>query len=245
MAFLFLTNTVGASATAITSTVQAGSDKTRMIAGPRSQLTHGANGTTWTMQYTCASQAVTHCVITNADLFAHSQDGGNVVVNYGATPTTDSTTAAGSMTLVGPNDQDWVRTISQTSTKFGLSFSHAVASDTVVGKVFFSNSFDFSVPPQLVSATEVAEKVRPLLGHRQYATERVFELTWANVTEAKLTAFKALPIQIPFCIYDESGHLFDYKLEHVLIADPWTEARRLDGNYTLTLAVRRLTQYVR
>jgi len=244
MAFLILPNTFGVKATTINASVQAGSDKTRMVAGPRSQLTTGANGTSWAMSYEAASTAVTHCVVTSANLFAQGQYADEVDVTYSSSATVDSTTVAGSMVLVGPNSQDWVKPIAQTSDEFGLEFRHTQAADSVVGKVFFSTAFDFGTNPEFSQLVTESEKVRPLWGHRQYAVERKFSLAWSNLTQAKLAAFRALPIQIPFFAYDDSGDIFDHKLEHVVIAEPWTESRRVGGEYTLTLVLHRLTQYV-
>lgn len=246
MGFLFLTNTVAATATTLedSAAIKSGSDLTHIIAGPRDQIVKGVAGTSHTVKYNCTSTEVTHAVITNANLFKSGNNATQILLQYGATPTTDSTTAIASMSLVGPKSQDWVKTIARTSTAFLVKFEHSASSESWYGKIFFSKSFNFGVPPQFLALQNQLEEVRPLLGHMRYMTEQIMVLQFLSLPQTVMASFRALPLHQPFFIYDEDGDHWDHKLEHVVIADPWTELRRLDGTYSLELTVRRLRHYI-
>jgi hypothetical protein len=123
MSLLLLTNTAGANCTGLETTgadIKMGYKAGWAEAGPRSRLVMTDNDTTHGFYYNCTSIAVTHCVLQGAYWFKNGQNATSVATKYGAS--TDSTTAVGSMTLYGPERQDWVKTIARTNTKFGLEF---------------------------------------------------------------------------------------------------------------------------
>lgn len=247
MSFLFLTNTVGSNATMIEtygSAVESGYKAGAIMAAPRSRLVSTGDAFDFhTIAYDCSSTTVTHCVVQGAWWFKNGLNATDVKVVYGGSLTTDSTTTVASMELLGPERQDWVKTITRTATKFGVKFTHSAVSRNLYGKVFFSNAFDFDATPQQLAVRKEEERVRPLVGHQWYQTERAMTLQFENVTAAKLETFKALPLQWPFFIYDEYGDIFDHKLEHVMIAEPWEAMRRVGGDYSLNLPLRRLKYY--
>lgn len=245
MAFQLLVNTgaVGGTTLEDASTIKTGSNLQHILAGPRNQIVKANAATSHTVKVNVDFRQITHFVLTNADLFKNGVNAQQISLQYGSGPTTDSTTAVGSMTLVGIKGQDWVRTFSQTSTSFSAKFDHTASSETWYGKVFFSDAFDFGVPPQLIQSETRFERVRPLLGHRKYMTEHVIGLGFANLSQATVAAFRRLPLHHPFFIYDSSSDLWTHKLEHVVIADPWKESRQLDGKYQLIITVRRLRHY--
>jgi hypothetical protein len=245
MGFLILPNSVALSATTLedSAAIQSGSNLTHIMAGPRNQIVKGTAGTSHTVKYNCTFREVTHAVLTNANLFKNGVNATQISLQYGSGPSVDSTTAVGSMTLVGIKSQDWVKTFPRTDTAFSVKYEHSSSSETWYGKIYLADDFSFGVPPQIVQSESRLERVRPLLGHRKYMTEHVIGMAFANLSQATVAAFRALPLYHPFFIYDENADLWEHKLEHVIIADPWKESRQLDGTYQLQLTVRRLRHY--
>lgn len=252
MSVSLLCNTVGEIATALASTPTTDSeyDINDVIAGPR-QYMHEvpSSATSHQLEFTCASQAVTHCVVQNADYFKNSVDGANILLQYGGAWTTDSTTAVGSMSLVGPRDQDWVKEISQTSTKFRINMQNTSLNSVFrYGRVFFANKFTFNDEPPEINNQSVLvpesgrNRFEAIRGRALYYCERAFTLVWDNVTTAKFREFKALPLHAPFFIYDSDGDLFAHKLEHVIVTR--IRYRRVFGaNYRLQIDFKRLKHY--
>jgi hypothetical protein len=253
MALLLLANTIGAITTGVTNsgTISTGYEAEDALSGPRSRLVRAEAATSHHINYACPSTAVTHCVLSGADLFKNSEDPSQILVQYGGGPTTDSTTAAGSMSLVGPESQDWVQTIAQTSTNFRLRFEHNTSKATMYGKVYFANSFDFGTAPQLIQMVEEEEIVKPLRGYQDYATEKRFRFRWENITRGKMESFRGrgstegIPYFWPLFLYDENQDIFDHQLEHVIISDPFTEVRNIGGLYDIEVEFRRLKHYKR
>lgn len=246
MSVLLLTNTAAAAATGIETlgaSIATGYKAGWAMAGPRSRLVETSSASDHAFYYNTSSISVTHCVVTSANYFKAGLNASSIEVHYGASNTADSTTAVGSMTLVGPEQQDWVKTISRTSTKFGVKFNHSISSKNLYGKVYFSNAFDFENAPQIIELEKLDERVRPLVGHQWHQVERAMRLRWDNVTAAKMESFKQLPMQWPFFVFDDAGNIFDHKLEHVVVSEPWQAQRRLDGNYELDLILHRLKHY--
>lgn len=245
MSLLFLTNTVGAAATSVSTAGASitGQEQKDAMFGPRNRLIRSDSDTSHSFIYTSGSEQVTHAVLARADIFKRSQNASQIKVEYDSGPTTDSTTAVGSMTLVGPKAQDWVKEIDQTSDNFRLTFEHSSAGATMYSKVYFSKEFTFGTRPQLVAVEKEERRVKPLLGCQWHQTEAIIQLRWEYVTQGAMAIFRDLPIYRPFFLYDEDGYLFDHKLEHVIIADKWIENRRVDGAYQLDMTLRRLKYY--
>lgn len=248
MALLFLTNTAAANVLSLETagaSISSGYEQGDAIAGPRSRLVRADAGTSHSWVINTTSHTVSHVVLGRADFFAGGLNASQIKVEYGSGPSTDSTTAAGSMTLLGPKDQDWVKTIAQTSTSFRLTFEHSSSSATMYSKVYFSNGFDFGSMPQLVESRIDEQRVKPLLGYQFHQTERVFTLRWQNITQSKMASFRALPLHWPLFLYDESGYLFDHKLEHCVVgeSDAWREKKKVDGSFDVDVTLRRIAYY--
>ena len=247
MSFLLLTNTVGRNAESIEtfgSLVEDGYKAGAIMAAPRSRLVStGKEYDFHTVTYNCESTTVTHCVVQGAWWFKNGLNASTVEVVYGPALAVDSSTTIANMELVGPERQDWVKPIARTANRFGVKFNHSTDSMNLYGKVLFASAFNFDSPPQQITVQKAEERVRPLIGHQQYQTEKAITLRFDHVTPQKMEAFKALPLQWPFFLYDEDADIFDHKLEHVIISEAWDATRHLGGDYTLELPVRRLKYY--
>jgi len=253
MTVYLLTNHLGDVATTATaaSFTSTGYDAYDAISGPRSTLMRNDIAATHTYRYAGVSQAVTHVVLARADFFKNALNAASVEVQYGGSWTADSTATAGSMTLLGPRSQDWVKTISRTDSNFGLQFnSNSPYNAVQYSKIYFSNGFDFGSGPEQQGYTEPIDEgsnsyVRQFFGEGFFETEAYIVLEWRNITSAKIEAFEALPIFWPFFIYDDSADLWQHKLEHVIIAqgEPYKKVRLGQDLFSITITFRRLRHY--
>lgn len=253
MAVAFLCNTIGhvASAAGINfGSLVSGYNAYDAMSGPRNKTVRGGAGAaTHRYQYDCPSSEVTHVVVSRMDLFKNTLDADEVVVEYSSSHTVDSTTAVEDLELVGPTYQDWVKPIARTSASFSVAFnSTAITREYEYGKVYFAKAFSFGTEPAIgqrlrISRAERVQSVRPCMGYKGYAVEAEFDLAFAGVTLAKILEFEALPLHSPLFFYDNTGDLFAHKLEHVIIAKPWTWERVAADSFNIALSLSRLAHY--
>lgn len=251
MAVYLLCNTIGNVATSASitfGTLMSGYNAYDAISGPRNKTVRGAAGASHRYRYDCPSSDVTHVVVARMDLFKNTLDASSAVVEYGPSNTTDSTTAVGALTLVGPTGQDWVKTISRTSTAFAVTFNSSVSTrEFEYGKVYFSNAFSFGAEPDIdprlvVRRAERTQHVRPAGGFMPYAVEASFSLSFSRVTRAKVASFEALPLNAPFFVYDDAAAVIPHKLEHCIFAG-WGWTRVASDMFNVNLSLLRLAHY--
>lgn len=251
--FLFLPNTLGASADTCDSsgTTATGYDKLDVISGPRSAMHLVEPSTSHTIGYTLSGQSCSHAVLMRADLFKNSLNPTSVAIEKESTGwSTVSTTSVASMDLVGPYGQDWIKSLSENADGFRLSFASSSSQAHKYSKVFFSNAVDLGDEPDIDPAPkweDIRETDRyyvPLGGYFPYETEKRITLTWRNLSKSTLNTFLSIPrlLEWPLVLYDENGFLWPWKAEHVLIED-YSALYKAPDKIDLEVKLRRLKHY--
>lgn len=150
--------------------------------------------------------------------------------------------------LTGVKSQDYVRLFSS-GTGTGWEYQQTYGSNTggAHGAVYLGRQFSFNNPPTgPVVWEEFTEPstANTMRGTRPFEVEAQITMTWAKVTAAKFTAFKALPkiYYWPFFVYDDQGDFIPWKLEHVILAG-WTAQLVYVDTWDLTLNLLRLRHY--
>jgi hypothetical protein len=251
--------------------IPSGFDIDDIISGPRSTMfktTGASNKTSPAYSDSTNSFQWTHCVVARADLmarastsqgFAIEQDTGG---GYGAvTGASISTLTTSDLIGVDPNDNGYGQDVVLTPTTspqagvdgIRLAITESGGTTNVqkqISKFYASNAFDFDNEPdsrpspvfQRLAPTERA--FRPLYGWITYDTEARITLTWRNLTQAKVENFKSIPelLNWPMFLYDPQAHIFEWKLEHVII-EGYSEQIRNPDAHDLSVTFRRLAHY--
>lgn len=259
MALLFLANHGAAAATSL-AMVLGGADPnpdfalTNVAYESRSKMFKGTATTGLTeLAYTFTSDvACDHMVVARADkLLTKNQmdvafrqrSSGGVWSDLGTAY--DPLTSAD---LIGIRSQDLVRSVSPTSLR-GYSVRAVTNGVTpeamMLSKFYASASFSLGIEPdqESLQTEELAPGTEetPLRGTRPYEVEKKISMTFFGVTGAKVTAFRALPqiFNWPLFLYDTTGDLWSWKLEHVIVTD-FTTAIVGEGRWGVELSVHRL-----
>jgi hypothetical protein len=266
MAFWLLPNTVGNATTASGPRSGGGATATGyrdqdLISGPRSTIwrSTATAGAFNAPAYTTDSDVIaTHVVIARADWLltqagiyltaAQRNSGGtwSAISGFSYTPFT-------SASLMGPKLQDFCTTISPTVYRgIGLDFDSLGAEAMQISKMYFSTGFSFdgdldlSAPPswQPLPVTQSVNLFIPQLGFDPYEVEANLTLNWLNNSKASIAAFKALPqiLNWPIFLYDDSGDVWNWKLEHVLV-ETWEEIATSKDFSDISITFKRLKHY--
>lgn len=262
MSLWILPNTIGDVATTLTEsgmTIASGYDRTHIINGSRSSHCRWqpASGSQQIRYLLPTNYTPTHMVIARADWlctqntmrvkgFQRSSGG----VWSGISGADYNPLAAAN--LMGPRSQDLAFAITPSEfTGFGLEADTISGSEALqISKLFVSVGFQFNVEPSFRPAWEPIPKSTtydmrsPLYGTFPLEVEAVLEMRFQGVTTAKVLAFKALPriLNWPFFLFDDSGVIWSWKLEHVLLQS--YEINTTDADYhDITLKFLRLKQY--
>ena len=152
--------------------------------------------------------------------------------------------------LIGPRSQDLVIPVAPTQLR-GIALqviTKGVAAEAMhISKFFGSVSFSFDMEPFSFEMEEISQTndtdryFVPLRGTESYECEKRITLTFRHLTRAKVAEFKALPqiLRWPLFLYDTTGDLWSWKLEHVVCAG-WTEVVRANDVHDLTVSFLRL-----
>lgn len=273
MSLLLLTNTLGAQATSFSyngTAADANYDYKDLAGGPRS---NGAVTTTrashnWQYRST-ATMSWDFSVVTRADRIANGKDSYRLSLNdtttsggasgYSSVESTDpfTTSSLVGMRIDGKSyGQDYVYLNGSTRTgKYGVELDiddggGAYATQAIhLANWIVGESFTFGTEPTLrknrvqMLPSDDQGIVRPIFGYHYYKTTHRLTLNWQHVTQAKMAAFRALPLNLPLFLYDEDGDIFEHKLEHVVLAQPWNEIRVEPDLYSLEITFHRLEHY--
>lgn len=265
-----LANTVGAKARYVDDDGAAatGYEPRHLLTGPRSRLYRTTEDTDSSVAYVCdETVSATHLVIARADylltnnggtdagteinVYKHAGYGGSSAAAVGSAQVID---APGD--LIGHNAQDWVYSFGSTHSGYGFSvmqFGNPSSSTSHVfqcSKLYFSEAFDFGVNPQPGALTwefldpGALQLYRPLEGTFEYAIEARITMALPTVAGSVLDAFAEIPTiyRWPFFLYDSTGAVIPWKLEHVILER--FEQRILgDDTWAATLTFLRLKHY--
>ena len=155
--------------------------------------------------------------------------------------------------LIGKYSQDLVAAVSPGNER-GYAIFSSVSSGTEAvqfAKFYASLAFDMGVDPILQSPPswrDTPVRARPLKGWFSCETEQEISITWNGVTAAKAAAFEAIPrlLSWPFFLYESDAsniRCFEHRLEHVIIAEPYTVERLNNGYRNISVTFRRLTHW--
>lgn len=253
MSFLFLPNTAGNNISSMVYSggntyLSPGYDFNDVISGPRSAKVKVFGQSTHTFTFNLVSAtSITHSILTHMNAFVN-----NSLSNYhrfyvdgaifgGTKYPKDLDTI-----LLGPNSEDWVFESSQSgSSSFASEITvTSSAAEVFRGKIYFSNSFDMGTEPEIYASSTLKPKgdsrrVKPLLGHEWYETEKVFTMNFPAVTRAKKEAFENLPLRWPLFIYDSAADIWSHKLEHVILTQ-YSYSHIGRGQYDISCEFQRL-----
>lgn len=113
-------------------------------------------------------------------------------------------------------------------------------------KLYAGGAFAFGVPPQRnIEYVDLPPKsyVTTLQGTMPYEVERTFSLTFDGVTQSEYTQFLLYDaFTTPFFLYDSTGDLWSWQLEHVILSGMTATMNAID-DYTLTMTFNRLRTY--
>lgn len=152
--------------------------------------------------------------------------------------------------LIGPTAQDLVIPVAPTQLR-GIALQVITkgtnAEPLHVSKFFGSVSFSFDMEPlefgteELSQTSESARTFVPLRGTEAYECEQRITFAFRHLTRDKMAEFKALPqlLRWPLFLYDSTGDLWSWKLEHV-ICEGWTETVQANDVHDLTVSFLRL-----
>lgn len=269
--FKFLCNTIGddcSSVTYLTSAVASGYDGNDVISGQRNYRVRGVPQTlsgsgysnTFSIRYNGSGcSAIDHMVCTDYDLNLPdpATNGFSLQYNDGSWHTIAQEQPISS-TLLGVHGTDLLQAFSPVTIAGAYTFylSNWVARPYTnraaeFGKIYFSKGFDFGHNPNLtprpawkILTGDTSVFARPLRSSLDYEVEAQLSLTWENVTRAKAEEFKALPqlLNWPLFLYDSSGDLWNWKLEHVIL-DRYRETIVGDDLHNLEMTFYRLKHY--
>lgn len=254
----FIFNDAGDAATAIP--VLAGStadgyEEQNIITGPRSTMWRSELFANAEIGLTYGGDVpITHFVITRADLFA-SAAGKHLVGQMRDSGGTwhDIPGFSYNITdislLVGPTSQDMVIETSPSDKRGVAIFTEPLSGTEAMqfSKLCAGTAFQFSVPPRVgLSWRNLTRGTlqTPMRGTLPYEVERSFSLLFQGVGQSEVTSFLASTqlFRWPFFLYDSTGDIWQWKLEHVLLTDILVEILGVD-NYAVQLEFARLRHY--
>lgn len=264
MAFWILTNTAGAAASSMDvdgSSTSTGYSVNDLISGPRSRIWRcDAFGSIVRLYYNLpASFTMTHCVLARADLMM-TETGSQVDVGYGSGLGTNIDSIGAPIVgadLVGikidgkTHGQDAVFEFETpvTSDVFRIAISHFSGTQAAMfAKVYFCDGLllgDGPEPgPQWSTRRDgEPEMTKPIGGYEEYAVTDAISLTWRNISRTDVASFEALPLNWPMFLWDTDGDIFSHKLEHVILARPYTWTRVGADSFNLETVWSRLAHY--
>lgn len=262
MALKFLFNAAGIAADAIGNTgsgsTATGYDTTAIMCGQRSTAWRSTSATANSIGYTYDDDVtISHVVVARADWLV-TKAGQRVRGRQRNSGGTWSDIAAfdknplAASDLIGPRTQDLVVACAPTDLRgLGLSFTPATGSEaSQLSKLYGANAFSFTeaVPSFGVNWTTFEPNTleKSMRGTFLYDVERGFSLSFFGLSETELTSFMSTTnlYHWPFFIYDEDQEIWEWKLEHVILAG--LEARMLMPSfrtYELELRLLRLRHY--
>lgn len=151
--------------------------------------------------------------------------------------------------------QDHVQEFASTGNRSGFMVKtlddSANDESAMFSKLIMGQAFDFGTDKNPAASgslfTDVpvgAGLAQPLHGDEPYQIEKRFQLTWNQVTSAKVEAFLALPkiTEWPFLVYDADAEVFPWKLEHVILEN-YSATLRAPDVWTIVLNLARLRHY--
>lgn len=266
-----LCNTIGDDLTSVTYTTSAvatGYDGNDAISGPRNYRVRGIPQTIGGSGYTnpfslryngTGCTGIDHVVVTDFDLNIPdpASNGFDLQYNNGSWNSIRNE-APLSTALIGINMTDLVYVFSPVTIAGSYIFYFTpwvqrpyTSRASEFGKVYFSAGFDFGINPTLspppawrvFPATE-PQFFRPARSSIDYEIEAEITLTWLGVTAAKIAAFRALPqlYNWPLFLYDADSEIWNWKLEHVLIANVQEQILHED-HHNVSIRFYRLKHY--
>ena len=225
-----------------------------LISGPRYKFFRSdASSSTVEPAYNFAADLTCdRCVVVHADYLLTETGSSYQLTNKssgGTWSTIGSPTAVSKANLVGPYSQDLVVSFTASQLR-GYGFQTTPTSGTTArsfSKLYFATAFNFgknpdkNAPPSFAILQGGDRESRAVKGEVPYQCEREISIQFTNITRAKLSAFLALPriFEWPFFLYDSSGDIWDYNLEHVILTDYFYTVKPKQL-HDLTLVVRRL-----
>lgn len=264
MSLVILPNTAGSAAASITINTGARASGYRtedVIHGPRSRMFRSqATSGSVRVGYTHDSDlSIDTVVVARADKLL-TQDGMRIrfqerdsVDTWSDLTTPDYNTLASS-DLIGRHGQDLVASVSPTDLRgVGITVSAGGAAEAIqFSKLYGSLAFDMGTQPVALSNPSrwryQDAYAKPLRGWYRVKTEAEITIHWSGVTAEKAAAFEAIPrlLEWPFFLYEDNASaisLFEHRLEHVIIAEPYTIVRHNNGFRDITATFRRLKHY--
>ena len=261
MAFLFLTNLAGYTASSIdaaglTAGTASGYSVNDFIQGPRSTRHRTTDSTSeigrgyvfaanTTCDYIFISRA-DWLITKNGSRVRPRQRSSGAVWSYITGVDLNPISTAN---LVGVSSQDYVAAISPTDLRgVGLSVLPSSGSQaTQISKFWGCQSFSLDREPALEMSWQPLPEysfATPLNGTLPYEIERRFTIQFQLVTRAKAVAFRALPhiFEWPLVLYDSNGDNWTHKVEHVII-ESMNEVILQNDKHNITLTCARLKHY--
>lgn len=257
MSFFLIFNDAGLEATAVSSsTVASDYDEMDLISGPRNRIIQSSKATTFQFDYetpgTGSGTTDADCmVIARADLLLGDLTNIRVDIDKGSGITTHSTITAATLSanLVGYKGTDYVGTFTEDiANTWRLQVNNASSSVIGLSKVYFSNRFSFNKSPKASIWRNIPETDRLISTtpsrHLPYRCEAEIELSWRNLSKAKLQSFLGIDqlLNWPLFLWDSTQAIWSYELEHVIL----TSYRYLavgQDQYDLECTFRRLEHY--
>lgn len=227
-----------------------------MIAGPRStghrtaaSSSEAGRGYHFGSDYTC-----THIVVARADW---------LLTQNGTRLRAKQKTSGGSWNYIGSVDenplvvgdligiraQDYVAAVSPTDLR-GIAITCTPSSGTQashISKFYACSAFSFGQNPAPGYTWEnlpLGTYGQPPKGDIPYEIELRFTLTFPGVQQSTVTDFRALGqiLNWPVFLYDDTGDLWDWKLEHVII-DSYEWIVHEKDVHSLSITFNRLRHY--
>lgn len=264
MSLLLLVSDGGYAATTITlnsGATASGYDAKDLISGPRSTMWRSdSSSSNIAIGYEHGARSETHIVISRADLLL-TQNGTRLramTMNIGGVWGLVSGIDYNPLTsadLMGPYGQDICIPFTPPDPwGTGIRCDPVSGSQAVqISKMIVSTSFTFGVEPHFLQSPPVWEPLPPTSGPTLFTPPKGFEpfevearitLVWEAVTTAKATQFKALAqiLKWPLYLYDSTGDVFSWKLEHVVVQE-YTEQLIGQGYRNISITFLRLKHY--
>jgi len=254
----FLFNEVGAAATGLsplTGGTATGYDPLELITGPRSTMWRSANFSAAEINYTYPSDVdIDYALITRADLLLSSA--GKQIIGRQRDSGGGWTDIPGfiynplsSSDLLGPRSQDLVVATTPSALRgFGVYTAPLSGTEaSMFSKLYAGTSFSFSVPPPLgLGWNELPPGTyqKPMQSTWEYEVEREFSIRFAGVSQSEVAEFeaKANLLHWPFYLYDSTGDVWDWQLEHVIMIAYGATMVEQDA-YVVDMSLARLRHY--
>lgn len=241
-------------------------DQTHAASGPRNEINvwepANSSGSGLHFTYDTNEWDVDYLVIVRADYLQSVANSQYKVTqeNSGGTVSDLLTwTNTSGLTLIGPRDQDAIISLSTSS---GQRYGNGVAfKDSTNGSnryntsdLIFAKAYDIGEPskrplPSFSRLPEQGQEFFPYEGYYPLATEVQFSLTWPILNRSEVEIFEAFlqfgrPLRVPFFLYDPTGDLLPYNLEHCIIETYSLTFLQTADHYQLQISFRRLKHYL-